>query len=107
MILQTGVASLEYSLNISCVVEVGEEIVVEPLIAWTKRAVTNTESNLNNISVEAVRDGNVLTLPFNTINTFDAGVYTCNAIVVVGIGNITVSNSSMKDLRFQSKLYVF
>ena len=47
-----------------------------------------------------------VTLSFNSINTSDAGQYTCTATVNVSAINITVTNNSMVDIRLESEWIV-
>ena len=84
LITTTGTMSPGSSLTLTCEVEVVEGLVVEPVIVWSKSAVSESTSELisfNNISVEPMQTDNTLTLQFNPINTSDAGVYTCTATV--------------------------
>ena len=80
-----------------------EGLIVQPYIAWTKRAVSDDDGN-SIISVEQVRTDNTLTLTFNKLNTSDAGEYTCTAAANVSVINLSVTDSSKLDVRTQSEL---
>ena len=104
MITTTGTMSPGSSLTLTCEVGVVEGLVVEPVIVWSKSAVSGSTPELtsfNIISVEPMQTDNTLTLQFNPINTSDAGVYTCTATVAVEAINITVSNFSKVNVRIQ------
>ena len=104
MTTSSGTMSPGSSITLSCTVGVIEGLIVQPAITWTKQAVSvDGDTALNSISVGAVRTNNTVTLSFNSINTSDAGQYTCTATVNVSAINITVTNSSMVDIRLQSE----
>ena len=104
MTTSSGTMSPGSSITLSCTVGVVEGLIVQPAIVWTKQAVSvDGDTALNNISVGAVRTNNTVTLSFNSINTSDAGQYTCTATVNVSAINITVTNTSMVDIRLQSE----
>ena len=104
MTTSSGTMSPGSSITHSCTVGVVEGLIVQPAIVWTKQAVSvDGDTALNNISVGAVRTNNTVTLSFNSINTSDAGQYTCTATVNVSAINITVTNTSMVDIRLQSE----
>ena len=98
----SGIMSPGSSIILSCTVEVVEGLIVQPAIVWTKLAVDG-DTALNSISVGAVRTNNTVTLSFNSINTSDAGQYTCTATVNISAINITVTNNSMVDITLQSE----
>ena len=100
----SGTMSPGSSITLSCTVGVVEGLIVQPAIVWTKQAVSvDGDAALNSISVGAVRTDNIVTLTFTPINTSDAGQYTCTATVDITAINITVTNSSMVDIRLQSE----
>ena len=103
MVDYNGTMSIESYLTLSCVVQVVEGLIVQPDIAWTKRAVSNDGGN-STISVGAARTDNTLTLTFNGLNTSDAGDYTCTAAVNVNVINLSVTNATKLDVRLQSEL---
>ena len=103
MVDYNGTMSIGSFLTLSCEVQVVEGLIVQPYIAWTKRAVSDGDGN-SIISVEQVWTNNTLTLTFNKLNTSDAGEYTCTTAVNVSIINLSVTNSSKLDIRIQSEL---
>ena len=107
MTTSSGTMSPGSSITLSCTVGVVEGLIIQPAIVWTKQAVgVDGDTALNSISVGAVRTNNTVTLSINPINTSDAGQYTCTATVNVSAINITVTNSSMVDIRLQSEWVV-
>ena len=104
MTTSSGTMSPGSSITLSCTVGVVEGLIVQPAIVWTKQAVSvDGDTALNSISVGAMRTNNIATIYFNPINTSDAGQYTCTATVDISAINITVTNSSMVDIRLQSE----
>ena len=98
----------EYLLN--CTVEVIKRLIVTPTIVWIKDSVNTSlvSDDLNTISVPSVLS-NIsdtmysLSLFFSSLNTSDAGQYRCQATITVNKINITVTNTSLQDLKLQSK----
>ena len=85
-----------------CNVSVVDRLIVSPDISWTKYV-----SSLNNqladddISVDAVRNGNELSLDFTALSTSDAGRYTCEAILTILKMNVTRSTTKQDNLTLQ------
>ena len=98
----------EYLLN--CTVEVIDRLIVTPTIIWIKDSVNRSlvSDDLKTISVPSVLR-NIsdtmysLSLFFSSLNTSDAGQYTCQATITVNEINVTVTNASIQDLILQSK----
>ena len=98
----------EYLLN--CTVEVIDRLIVTPTIIWIKNSVNRSlvSDDLKTISVPSVLR-NIsdtmysLSLFFSSLNTSDAGQYTCQATITVNEINMTVTNASIQDLILQSK----
>ena len=98
----------EYLLN--CTVEVIDRLIVTPTIVWIKDSVNTSlvSDDLNTISVPSVLT-NIsdtlysLSLFFSSLNTSDAGQYTCQATITVNEINIILTNKSVQDLMLQSK----
>ena len=96
--------------NITCTVEVIDRLIVTPTIVWIKDSVNTSllSDDLNTISVPSVLS-NIsdtmysLSLFFSSLNTSDAGQYTCQATITVNEINVTVTNTSILDLPLQSK----
>ena len=98
----------EYS--ITCTVEVIDRLIVTPTIIWIKDSVNTSlvSDDLNTISVPSVLSkisGTLysLSLFFSSLNTSDAGQYTCQATITVTEINVTVTNTILLDLPIQSK----
>ena len=98
----------EYILN--CTVKVIDRLIVTPTIVWIKDTdnALLVSDNLNTISVPSVLS-NIsdtmysLSLFFSSLNTSDAGQYTCQATITVNEINVTVTNTSVQDIALQSK----
>ena len=98
----------EYLLN--CTVKVIDRLIVTPTIIWIKNSVNRSlvSDDLKTISVPSVLR-NIsdtmysLSLFFSSLNTSDAGQYTCQATITVNEINVIVTNTSVQDLILQSK----
>ena len=108
--MTAGIARAGEEYNITCTVEVIGRLIVTPTIVWIKDSVNTSlvSDDLNTISVPSVRS-NIsdtmysLSLLFSSLNTSDAGQYTCQATISVNEINVTVTNTSILDLPLQSK----
>ena len=108
--MTTGIARPGEEYNITCTVEVIDRLIVTPTIIWIKDSVNTSllSDDLNTISVPSVLS-NIsdtmysLSLFFSSLNTSNAGQYRCQAIITVNEINVTVINSSVKNLPLQSK----
>ena len=87
-----------------CNVSVVDRLIVSPEITWSKVAgPTNNPLPEDDISVESFRTDNELSLLFASLNSADAGRYTCDAVVKFSEINITRSTSIAEDLTMQSE----
>ena len=108
--MTTGIARPGKEYNITCTVEVIDKLIVTPIIVWIKDSINTSlvSDDVNTISVPSVLS-NIsdtmysLSLFFYSLNTSDAGQYTCQAIITVNEINVTVTNSNILDLSLQSK----
>ena len=108
--MTTGINRAGEEYNITCTVEVIDRLIVIPTIVWIKASVNTSLlfDDLNTINVPSVLS-NIsntmysLSLIFSSLNTSDAGQYTCQSIISVNEINVTVTNSSVQDLLLQSK----
>ena len=109
-IMTTGIARPGEEYNITCIIEVIDRLIVTPTIVWIKESVNTSlvSDDLNTISVPSVLS-NIsdtmysLSLFFSSLNTSDAGQYTCQATITVNEINVTISSTSTQDLQLQSK----
>ncbi len=87
-----------------CNVSVVDRLIVSPDISWTKY-VSSADYALpdDDISVDAVRIDNKLSLNINHLNTSDAGGYTCEAVLTIPQITVTRSTTNQEDLTLQSK----
>ena len=92
----------QYMLN--CTVSVVERLIVSPVITWTKRSASNTisVSPVNMVVSDTMMS---LLLNFSSLNTSDAGQYTCEVSLNVSqIGMVTRNNDSV-NLPLESKSF--
>ena len=89
-----------------CNVSVVDRLIVSPEITWSK--VAGSASNPlpeDDISVDPVLKNNLLSLNFTSLNTSDAGRYTCEAVLTISQISIVRSNNTAEDLTLQSECY--
>ena len=89
-----------------CNVSVVDRLIVPPEITWSKVAgsVSNSVPE-DDISVDPVLNNNLLSLTFTSLNTSDAGRYTCEAVLVISQINVVRPNNTAEDLTLQSECY--
>ena len=109
-IITTGIARPDEEYNITCIVEVIDRLIVTPTIVWIKDSVNTSlvSDDLNTISVPSVLSNisdTMYSLPlfFSSLNTSDAGQYTCQATITVNEINVTRANTDVLELILQSK----
>ena len=90
----------EYMLN--CTVTIVDRLIVSPVITWTKRSANNV------ISVPPVlmTISNVMSslyLSFSSLNTSDAGLYTCEASINVSQMYMVARSNDASNLPLESK----
>ena len=103
-ILTNGLAQPGEQYMLNCTVSVVDRLVVSPVITWTKRSVSNTisVSPVNMVVSDTMMS---LLLNFSSLNTSDAGQYTCEVSLNVSqIGIITRNNDSV-NLSLESKSF--
>ena len=92
-----------------CSVSVVDRLIVSPEITWTKY-VSSADNPLpdDDISVDAVHadNENELSLKFSSLNTSDAGRYTCEAVLTVPQIDTTCSNINSEVLTLQSEFTI-
>ena len=92
------------AFELICNVSVVDRLIVSPEIEWSKVAgSTNNPLPEDDISVESFRTNNELSLSFTSLNSSDAGRYTCDAIVKISEINLNWSDSVTEDLTLQSE----
>ena len=109
-VVTTDIARPGEEYNITCTVEVIDRLIVTPTIVWIKDSVNTSlvSDDLNSISVPSVLS-NIsntmysLSLFFSSLNTSDAGKYTCQATITVNEIDVTVTNTSVLIVILQSK----
>ena len=92
---------------LTCTVGVLDRLIVEPDIMWRKEALSDnsllSHDKFTTISVASVRNDNVLSLSFTSLNTSDAARYTCTATLNITQINVAVTNDSYTDIVLQSE----
>ena len=91
---------------LNCTVSVVDRLIVSPVITWTKRSAS---SNISVSPVDMFVSDTMMTLFLNfySLNTSDAGQYTCEASLNVSqIGMVTRNNNSV-NLPLESKSFLF
>ena len=109
-IMTSGIARPGEEYNITCTVEVIDRLIVTPTIVWIKDRVNTSlaSDDLNTINVPLVLS-NIsdtmysLSLFFYSLNTSDAGQYTCQVTITENGINVTITNTKLLDLPLQSK----
>lgn len=103
-ITSNGTANPGEQYTLSCTVSfVTDRLIVGPVLTWTKRSVDRVSVELNSISVPSVWNSTAIILSFNSLNTSDAGQYTCSAEINVTQINKFVSQNDTEDLLLESK----
>ena len=94
-------------LSLTCVVDVVDRLIVEPVIDWTKSAASEPVP-ADSISVTPSRVGNNSTLTFTTLKSSDAGQYMCRATITsesIGIIDTALTGEDTQNITVQSKYY--
>ena len=93
-ILTVGLAQPGEQYMLNCTVSVVDRLIVSPVITWTKRSASNTIS-VSPFLMTVSDTMRSLSLNFPSLNTSDAGQYTCEASLnVTQIGMVTRNNDS-------------
>ncbi|XP_011408497.1 PREDICTED: uncharacterized protein LOC105315514, partial [Amphimedon queenslandica] len=88
----------EYMLN--CTVTVVDRLIVSPVITWTKRSVNNVIS-VPPVLMTVSNAMSSLYLRFSSLNTSDAGLYTCEASINVSQISMVARNDDTSNLPFE------
>ena len=112
-IMRSGITKAGEEYNITCTVEVIDRLVVTPTIVWIKDSVNTSlvSDDVMTISVPSVLS-NIsdtrysLSLFFSSLNTSDAGQYTCQATITLNEINVIITHTNMLHLPLQSKYMI-
>ena len=104
-ILTIGVAQPGEQYMLNCTVSVVDRLVVSPVITWTKRSASNTIS-VSPVDMFVSDTMRSLSLNFPSLNTSDAGQYTCEASLNVSQIGMVARNNDSVNLPLQSKSFV-
>ena len=91
---------------LTCTVGVVDRLIVEPDTIWTKELNDScllSDDKFTTISVASVRNDNVLSLNFTSLNTSDAARYTCTATLDITLIDVAVTYDSYTDIVLQSE----
>ena len=104
-IITSGNQSVGGTYNITCIVRVVDRLIVNPTIYWRKNSLINSNNEGDTLSVApTVIGNNAQSLIFSSLNTSDAGQYTCQATTTVP--NIATTIASLnRSIQLQSKYY--
>ena len=104
-ITTSGIQSVGGTYTITCTVNVVDRLIVNPIIEWRKNSLLNSNNNDDTLSVTPTFIGsNAQSLIFSSLNTSDAGQYTCQATTTIPNIASTTANSS-ENLQLQSTCY--
>ena len=105
-ILTVGLAEPGEQYMLNCTVSVVDRLVVSPVITWTKRSASNTisVSPVNMVVSDTMMS---LFLNFSSLNTSDAGQYTCEASLNVSQISLVTRNNEFVNLLLECKSFLF
>ena len=103
-ILTVGLAQPGEQYMLNCTVSVVDRLIVSPLITWTKRSAINTIilSPVNMVVSDTMTS---LHLNFSSLNTSDAGQYTCEVSLNVSQIGMVTNNSDSVNLPLEGKSF--
>ena len=90
----------EYMLN--CTVTVVDRLIVSPVITLTKRS-ANNDISVPPVLMTVSNVMSSLYLRFTSLNTSDAGLYTCEASINVSQISMVAMNNDTSNLPLESK----
>ena len=103
-ILTNGLAQPGEQYMLNCTVSVVDRLIVSPVITWTKRSASNTisVSPVNMVVSDTMMS---LLLIFSSLNTSDAGPYTCEVSLNVSQIGMVTNNSDSVNLPLEGKSF--
>ena len=106
-IVSSGNEVVGDTFMLTCTVGVVDRLIVEPYIMWTKELNDSCllSDKSTTISAASVRNDNVLSLNFTSLNTSDAAKYTCTATLNIILINVALTNDSYTDIALLSEQY--
>ena len=102
-ILTVGLAQPGEQYMLNCTVSVVDRLIVSPVITWTKRSASSTISVSPVMVVSDTMTS--LLLNFSSLNTSDAGQYTCGVSLNVSQISMVQNNSDSVNLPLESKSF--
>ena len=102
-ILKVGLAQPGEQYMLNCTVSVVDRLIVSPVITWTKRSASSTISVSPVMVVSDTMTS--LLLNFFSLNTSDAGQYTCEVSLNVSRIGMVQNNSDSVNLPLESKSF--
>ena len=103
-IVTVGLAEPGEQYMLNCTVSVVYRLIVIPVITWTKRSASNaiSVSPVNMVVSDTMRSSS---LNFPSLNTSDAGQYTCEASLDVSQIGMVIRNNESVNLPLESKFF--
>ena len=88
-------------LHLVCTVTVTKALVATPNISWNSPSGSSGRDEMEGVMASSTVMSR--SMVFTSINTSDAGVYQCNAVISIPEISVTVSSSDSHDLIVQCK----
>ena len=105
-IIATGQTEPGQQYMLNCTVFVIDRLIVRPVVSWEKNGgsgLLSTQLSVPSIQTNVSNTMTTLILYFDSLNTFDAGQYTCRAVVTVSQINLVTMNIDSEIVPLQSK----
>ena len=101
-ILTVGLAKPGEQYMLNCTISVVDRLIITPVITWTKRSASNTIS-VSPVDMTVSNTMRSLSLNFPSLNTSDAGQYTCEVCLNVSQIGIITNKTDSVNLLLESK----
>ena len=90
---------------LNCTVFVIDRLIVRPVVSWKKNGGSGELSIQLSVPSIQTNVSNTMTtlIYFDSLNTSDAGLYTCRAVVTVSQINLVTMNTDSETIPLQSK----
>ena len=102
-IIATGQTEPGQQYMLNCTVSVIDRLIVRPVVSWEKNGGSGLLSTQLSVTSIQTNVSNTLILYFDSLNTSDAGQYTCRAVVTVSQINLVTMNTDSETIPLQSK----
>ena len=106
-IIATGQTEPGQQYMLNCTVSIIDRFIVRPVVSWKKNGgsgLLSTQLSVPSIQTNVSNTMTTLILYFDSLNTSDAGQYTCRAVVTVSQKfNLVTMNTDSETIPLQSK----